>query len=233
MQQDSRYIRQKSCLLRPDKRRQDLGCRDDNNENCANIREEGITCFAICIFGFRKEKYFNDLVKGYNRSCSNSREKIKVKGFHGHEGRMDKRMKHHICICTIEKANGILNSFISSRNADMLGCVVIDEMHTLGSAFNGYLLEILVSKIRLLQYQATKAGFEGIKIQILGMSATVGNIQALSGWFGGDLFTTTFRPVPLSETIVAGENVYSTNKELKGSVYTNCFKIMSKSIHQT
>ena len=170
-----------------------------------------------------KEKYFVNLVKGYNRSCSNSRDRIKVKGFYGHERRINPKVKHHISICTIEKANGILNSFISTRNATALGCVVIDEMHTLGSTFNGYLLEILVSKLRLLQYQATMAGFEGIKIQMLGMSATVGNIQALSHWFGGDLFMTTFRPVPLSETIVAGEISYNTKKESMGSIHTNCF----------
>ena len=47
-----------------------------------------------------------------------------------------------IIICTIEKANVIVNSLIGRGLGHTIGCVVIDEMHTLGDSFNGYLLEL-------------------------------------------------------------------------------------------
>ena len=47
-------------------------------------------------------------------------------------------------ICTIEKANGIVNRLLQKGYGHTIGCIIFDEMHVLGSSFNGYLLEILV-----------------------------------------------------------------------------------------
>lgn len=38
--------------------------------------------------------------------------------------------------------------------------------------------------------------------QIIGMSATMGRMEALSSWLGCRLFMTNFRPVPLTEHAV-------------------------------
>ena len=78
------------------------------------------------------------------------------------------RTNRVIFVCTIEKANGLFNTFLSGKEDSMynsnsnnsnssnssnssnntsilsLGCVVIDEMHMMGDASRGYLLEILV-----------------------------------------------------------------------------------------
>jgi len=66
-------------------------------------------------------------------------------------------MRSSIVLCTIEKAYSLLNAFlrptdtVTMRQTRMgvtalsaLGCVVIDELHTLGDRSRGHLLEILV-----------------------------------------------------------------------------------------
>lgn len=51
---------------------------------------------------------------------------------------------------------------------------------------------------------------ESIGIQLGAMSATVGNINALASWFSAQLYVSTFRPVPLRECVVVGEDVLDT-----------------------
>ena len=110
-------------------------------------------------------------------------------------------------------------------------------MHALGALFNGYLLEILISKVlylekRILDFTATnyqeeskklenqlcntsqdrtpgkKQGrplFAPVRIQLIAMSATVGNVNEIARWFGGvEPFISDYRPVVLFEKIVAG-----------------------------
>ena len=124
----------------------------------------------------------------------------------------------------------------------------MDEMHALGALFNGYLLEILISKILFLEQRvadfskesnvaagnqqiqqqiqqqqhmagqgkgqiqvlnSTKNGLGDllpVRIQLIAMSATVGNVTELAAWFGNTRpFISSYRPVSLFEKIVAGD----------------------------
>lgn len=101
----------------------------------------------------------------------------------------------------------------------------MDEMHALGALFNGYLLEILISKVLYLEYrvsefsasrrseeadrtstQRARTDTRSVKIQLIAMSATVGNVAELAAWFGGTQpFISDYRPVVLFEKIVAGD----------------------------
>lgn len=89
-----------------------------------------------------KELYLTRLLTILNLSLP-MRYRIKVRGFHGDQGGW-RSYKEHILVCTIEKANGILNSLVMRSKAQQLGCVLFDEIHVLGNTFNGYLLEILI-----------------------------------------------------------------------------------------
>jgi POLQ-like helicase len=56
-----------------------------------------------------------------------------------------------------------------------IGVIVVDEIHMVGEAFRGALLETLLSKVVLLNKHAKPQG----GIQILGMSATLPNPETV------------------------------------------------------
>jgi DNA polymerase theta len=90
-----------------------------------------------------KEIYLKKLLARYNRSRP-LLERVKVRGFFGDHCKGSRSYKENVLVCTIEKANQIFNSLITRGRGHQLGCVVFDEVHSLGSSFNGHLLEILI-----------------------------------------------------------------------------------------
>lgn len=61
------------------------------------------------------------------------------------------------------QANSLVNTAIEECNIDDLAVIVVDEIHMLDDDSRGYLLELMVTKLLLLQQD----------IQIIGMSATL------------------------------------------------------------
>ena len=51
------------------------------------------------------------------------------------------------------------------------------------------------------------------KIQIIGMSATIGNIDDLCKFLNADIFTQTFRPVTLKEYVKVNNQIFAFNKK--------------------
>lgn len=96
-----------------------------------------------------------------------------------------------LAVCTIEKANSLINRLLEENSLDSLSIVVIDELHMISDSSRGYLLELMLNKLRCQQPD----------VQIIGLSATLPNIQVLSEWLDAKLFITKFRPVPLQESV--------------------------------
>lgn len=88
---------------------------------------------------------------------------IRVTGFFGGSRTTATWADTDIAVCTIEKANSLINSAIEECSIGDLGVVVLDELHMLDDEHRGYLLELMVTKLLLLQQD----------IQIVGMSATL------------------------------------------------------------
>ena len=86
--------------------------------------------------------------------------------------------------------------------------VIIDELHIMGELGRGYLLELLLTK---LMYINKKPG--RTPTQIIGMSATLKNIEDLGKQLKATVFTSNFRPVPLQEFCKIGRDIYNHHLE--------------------
>ncbi|CAK9816398.1 DNA polymerase theta [Anthophora quadrimaculata] len=147
-----------------------------------------------------KMYYFQDLL---------SDSGVRVEGFIGGVVPPGGFAATHVAIATIEKANSLINRLMEENELVNLGAVVIDELHLVGDPNRGYLLELLLTKLRYMTFRN-----ENINIQLIGMSATLPNISLLAKWLDAELYETEFRPVPLNEQCKIGKDIYDNKLRL-------------------
>ncbi|XP_057401820.1 DNA polymerase theta isoform X2 [Balaenoptera acutorostrata] len=141
---------------------------------------------------------------------------IKVDGYMGSTSPTGHFSSLDIAVCTIERANGLINRLIEENKMDILGMVVVDELHMLGDSPRGYLLELLLTKISYItkksaSCQAYLASPLSNAVQIVGMSATLPNLELVASWLNAELYHTDFRPVPLLESVKIGNSIYDSS----------------------
>uniref|UniRef100_A0A182RNF2 DNA polymerase theta n=1 Tax=Anopheles funestus TaxID=62324 RepID=A0A182RNF2_ANOFN len=141
---------------------------------------------------------------------------MRVEGFYGGYHPPGGFESIDLAVCTIEKANSIVNRLLEQNALTTLGLVVVDEVHLISDPSRGYILELLLTKIRFV---ATRCEH---RIQIVGMSATLPNIDLLARWLEADLYRTDFRPIALVEMVKVGNKIFNAAGEpirmLNGSV---------------
>nr|XP_054753461.1 DNA polymerase theta-like [Lytechinus pictus] len=172
---------------------------------------------------------------------------VRVDGFMGSHSPPGGLASTDIALCTIEKANSLINRLLEEKSIDQLGIVVVDELHMIGDSHRGYLLELLLTKIRFVTATTLKTSGDSASerqsnpIQIIGMSATLPNLDLLANWLDADLYRTDFRPVPLTEHVKIGKTVFDPSMskvrevkppfEVKGDedqVFSLCFETVAK-----
>ncbi|XP_059382324.1 DNA polymerase theta isoform X1 [Carassius carassius] len=142
---------------------------------------------------------------------------VRVEGYMGNTSAAGGFSALDVAVCTIEKANGLINRLIEEDKLNLLGIVVVDELHMVGDSGRGYLLELLLTKIQYIGRKNTARGSvqsASAGVQIVGMSATLPNLDLLAHWLKAELYSTNYRPVPLMEWVKIGTNVYDGSMNL-------------------
>lgn len=78
-----------------------------------------------------------------------------------------------------------MNALIETGRMGTLGLVVVDELHMIGEGSRGATLEMTLAKV-LYTSKTT---------QIIGMSATLNNVEDLQAFLKAEYYTSQFRPV--------------------------------------
>lgn len=120
-------------------------------------------------------------------------------------GKHRPHLRFDAAICTFEKALLLSTLMQQEGRLHELKLVVVDELHMIRDDYRGYILEILLTKLRYMsslaaQQAGTAAQSSGP--QVVAMSATVPNLTALASWLDAEVFQTDFRPVTLGEFVV-------------------------------
>ena len=116
--------------------------------------------------------------------------KIKVQISTGDFESMDKTLEQSdVIILTNEKMDSLIRHGAEWVNDIRL--VIADEIHLVGDQDRGPTLEMILTKLKLLES----------KPQIIALSATITNADELSEWLDCTLVENDWRPVPLSEGV--------------------------------
>ncbi|EDV96295.1 helicase POLQ-like [Drosophila grimshawi] len=111
------------------------------------------------------------------------------------------RKRRSLFIASIEKGAVLMDSLIDAERPHEIGLVVVDELHLIGERGRGATLEAFLTKVMFLN----------ANIQIVGMSATIGNLNEISAFLNADVYTRGFRPVELKEYIKCGNDLLEIN----------------------
>ncbi|KRX25594.1 DNA polymerase theta, partial [Trichinella nelsoni] len=118
-----------------------------------------------------------------------------------------------VAVCTIEKANGLINRLVEEENVNCLSCVVVDELHIVNENYRGKILELLLTKLIHFN-QKLQSEFKSDRIQLIAMSATLPNLETCAQWLGAKAFRTYHRPVPLTEYIFHCGQFFTKNGQM-------------------
>ncbi|MCX8150093.1 MAG: DEAD/DEAH box helicase [Candidatus Bathyarchaeota archaeon] len=110
---------------------------------------------------------------------------------------------YDIVITTNEKADSLLRH--RARWMDSVSLVVADEVHLLNDAERGPTLEVVLA--RLMQINPS--------IQVLALSATMGNVDEVARWLEAQFVTTEWRPVTLKEGVLLHDEIQFKDGEVK------------------
>eukprot|EP01039_Chlorochromonas_danica_P006257 gene6257-6898_t len=172
-----------------------------------NLRRKAVFVLPYVSLVLEKERHLKKMVRAFNLARPPS-QRVKVRAYCA-EKSLSRHYREDILVCTIEKAQAVVNALLRRDGpghvaARRLGCLLLDETHLLGSAFNGHLLELLVSKVMLHNHLVSG---QGGAVQVVALSATLGRVEEVARWLGARLYTTSFRPVPLKEFVLAGPDI--------------------------
>ncbi|MCX6689369.1 MAG: ATP-dependent DNA helicase [Methanoregula sp.] len=120
-------------------------------------------------------------------------------------GDLDRRDDHlgrnDIIVATSEKVDSLLRN--GARWIPEITLLVVDEVHLVDSPDRGPTLEMVIAKMRC----------RNPLMQVIGLSATIGNPNILAGWLDAELVTSNWRPVDLRQGVFCTDRIYFRENE--------------------
>ncbi|MFH7903110.1 MAG: DEAD/DEAH box helicase [Candidatus Aenigmatarchaeota archaeon] len=111
---------------------------------------------------------------------------------------------YDIIITTYEKLDSLIRH--EANWISQVGLIIIDEIHLLNDFHRGPTLEFLIMKIKKIIPN----------IKIIGLSATIKNVEEIANWLNINFYKTDFRPVNLYEGVLLNNYIYLNNyKKIK------------------
>jgi len=146
------------------------------------IESRGKAIYIVPLKALANEKY-KDFKKKYGHLC-------KIAMAIGDLDSKDAYLKDFdLIICTSEKLDSLIRHHTPWLKD--VAVVIVDEIHLLNDPSRGPTLEILITLMRKLLKN----------VQIIGLSATIGNPDELAEWLGAELVEDSWRPVKLKQGV--------------------------------
>ncbi len=146
------------------------------------LEHKGKAVYIVPLKALASEK-FNDFKKRYGSI-------IKVALSIGDIDSADNYLADYdLIICTSEKLDSLIRHH--SPWISQINVIAVDEIHMLNDTERGPTLEIIITILRQLLK----------KLQIIGLSATIGNPEELAEWLDANLVIDNWRPVKLMKGI--------------------------------
>lgn len=98
--------------------------------------------------------------------------------------------EYDLIVCTSEKLDSLIRHH--AHWLSQVAVVVVDEIHLLNDSSRGPTLEIILTILRQLVKN----------VQVIGLSATIGNPQELAEWMQAELVIDDWRPVKLKKGVL-------------------------------
>ena len=148
----------------------------------------GKTIYIVPLKALANEKY-KDFKRKYEKL-------FKVAIATGDPDQEDKYLTNYdLIICTAEKLDSLIRHHAPWLKE--VAVVIVDEIHLLNDPSRGPTLEILITILKTMLKN----------IQIIGLSATIGNPEELADWLNAQLVQDDWRPVKLKKGIYYNKEV--------------------------
>ncbi|MGP3666989.1 MAG: DEAD/DEAH box helicase [Candidatus Bathyarchaeota archaeon] len=156
------------------------------------LEKNGKVIYLVPLRALASEKY-DDFLK-YAKIKKSNGQNVQVAISTGDYDTSDPQLaKYDIIIATNEKVDSLLRHRAEWLKEVTL--VVADEIHLLRDVDRGSTLEFTLTALKRFNPS----------LQILALSATIGNVEEIAEWLKADYVVMDWRPVPLREGVVCGD----------------------------
>ena len=146
------------------------------------LQKKSKAVYIVPLRALATEKY-KDFVKRYGHLC-------RIAMSSGDLDSADNYLAgYDLIIVTAEKLDSLLRH--QAPWVKGIATMIVDEIHLLQDTTRGPVLEILITLLRDILPS----------LQIIGLSATIGNPEELAAWLDAELVLDTWRPIPLKKGI--------------------------------